>query len=118
MEKFYLEKPTIKRKNDAIEYINQNYTNKLTLKEISEKVCISPSYLSRIFKLETGESLNQFINIVRVENAKRLLDNTDYRIWEVCEKSGFPNSKYFSQVFKKIVGMAPKEYKEKAEKVG
>ncbi|WP_426349033.1 helix-turn-helix domain-containing protein [Alloiococcus sp. CFN-8] len=104
--------------HDAVEYIKQNYDCRLTLKEISEYVCISPSYLSRIFKQKTGNSLNNFINAIRVEKAKALLDNTDYKVCEVCEKSGFLSAKYFSQVFKKLEGMTPMEYKVKAEKVG
>ncbi|KPU45564.1 HTH-type transcriptional activator Btr [Oxobacter pfennigii] len=98
--------------NDAINYIRQNYANKISLNSISEYVCISPYYLCRIFKQETGKSLNEFIISVRVEHAKKLFDTTTYKVWEVCEKSGFHNSKYFSQVFKKIVGITPKEYKE------
>lgn len=101
----------------AISFIKQNYQNKISLKDISEYVCISPSYLCRIFKQETGDSLNQYIASVRVENAKKLLDDTDNKVWEICEKTGYPNPKYFSQVFKKIVGMSPQEYRERPKEV-
>lgn len=100
----------------AKSYIKQNYAMKISLVDISEYVCISPSYLCRMFKQETGETLNQYITAIRVENAKKLFDDSNLKICEVCEKSGFPNPKYFSQVFKKITGMTPKEYKEKVQR--
>ncbi|WP_193708208.1 helix-turn-helix domain-containing protein [Alkalibaculum sporogenes] len=53
--------------------------------------------------------MNKFVTSIRVENSKKLLVNTDYKLWQICEKVGFSNSKYFSQVFKKIVGVSPKE---------
>ncbi|ABP66303.1 response regulator receiver protein [Caldicellulosiruptor saccharolyticus DSM 8903] len=97
----------------VIEYIKANYSyNEISLSEISEKFFVSPSYLSRLFKKETGKNLSDFINEYRIEKAKELLATTDLKTYEVADKVGIPDPHYFSRIFKRYTGYSPSEYKE------
>lgn len=97
----------------VIEYIKENYFyNEISLSEISEKFFVSPSYLSRLFKKETGKNISDFINEYRIEKAKELLATTDLKTYEVADKVGIPDPHYFSRIFKRYTGHSPSEYKE------
>lgn len=69
-------------------------------------------YLGQLFKKETGLSLNDYINKVRINKAKKLLKETGAMVYEIADQVGFSDSQYFSTVFKKIVGVSPKEYRD------
>ena len=106
----------------VIDYIKENYhLNDISLSDISEKFFVSPSYLSRLFKKETGKNLSDFINEYRIEKAKQLLLTTDLKTYEVADRVGIPDPHYFSRLFKRYTGYSPSEYKEgtklKGEKV-
>lgn len=92
-------------------YINENYSSEIALSELAGRFFINPSYLSQLFKSETGQNLSDYITYVRLLNAKKLLLNKDLKIYEVSIMTGYPDAKYFSQVFKKFTGMLPKEYR-------
>ena len=94
-----------------IKYINENYDKNITLTDVGERMYSSPYYISRIFKQETGTNLIDYINEVRVERAKELLKNPQYKIYEVGEMVGISDSHYFSKLFRKISGLSPKEYR-------
>ncbi|WAM33588.1 response regulator transcription factor [Caldicellulosiruptor morganii] len=97
----------------VIEYIKANYFySEISLSEISEKFFVSPSYLSRLFKKETGKNLSDFINEYRIEKAKELLATTDLKTYEIADKVGIPDPHYFSRIFKRYTGYSPSEYKE------
>ena len=96
----------------AIEYINQNYMNKITLEEIANAVHVSPNYFSKIFKEEVGINFAAYLNKVRIEGAKKLLLESDGSLVEVAYLAGFEDQSYFSRVFKKYTGLSPKRYKE------
>lgn len=100
----------------AIEYIKQNLDKKLSLKIIAEKINMNESYMSRIFKNETGESLIKFINHMKIEKAKEIIRNSDDMIKEVAESVGISDQFYFDRIFKKHVGMSPSQYKNKVYK--
>jgi two-component system response regulator YesN len=96
----------------AIEYINAHiFEPKLTLKEVAENVFVNESYLSRIFKQETGEGLIEYITRKRIEESLVLLNTTDLKAYEIAERVGFSEPHYFSICFKKAVGVTIKEYK-------
>ncbi|BCS81899.1 response regulator transcription factor [Anaerocellum diazotrophicum] len=106
----------------VIDYIKDNYNSgEISLSDISEKFFVSPSYLSRLFKKETGKNLSDFINEYRIEKAKHLLLTTDLKTYEVADRVGIPDPHYFSRLFKRYTGYSPSEYKEgiklKGEKV-
>jgi two-component system response regulator YesN len=95
----------------SIAFIQQNYTRNITLSDAAENAELSHSYLSFIFKQETGINFNTWLSKYRVEEAKKLLEETNLRIYQVAERVGFSNPYYFSKVFKEFAGMSCKEFR-------
>ena len=96
----------------VITAINQDLTEDLSLKAMAEALNVNPSYLSTLFKKETGMTLTEFVNQKRIEQAILLLNSTDMQIQTIALYCGIPDVNYFTKVFKKIVGKTPKEYRE------
>lgn len=96
--------------NEAIIYINDHFTEMITLQDVADLVKVSKNYFSELFKRETGLNFIDYIIQQRVKRAKELLQTTRLNVYEVAEKSGFNDVKYFSKLFKKLVGMSPKQY--------
>lgn len=95
----------------SIQYISKNYAKPLSLEDVSTMVHLNPSYFSTIFKQSTGSSFKEYLNMIRVEESKRLLSNTDYSLIDIAIATGFENQSYFSKVFKKYTGLTPKQYR-------
>lgn len=96
-------------------YINQNYADlNLSLNSIADELNVSHTYLSRIFKLQTGEGVLQYINSRRLNEAKHLLSDTNFNIVEIARKVGYANSNTFIRSFKKYNGITPGKYREMA----
>ncbi len=95
----------------AIRYISKNFTRNLTLEEVANHVHLNPTYFSTLFKQSTGSSFKEYLNMVRIEESKRLLANTDYSIIDISLATGFEDQSYFSKVFKKFTGLTPKQYR-------
>lgn len=95
----------------AIRYISKNFSHTLTLDEVAGHVHLNPAYFSTLFKQSTGSSFKEYLNMVRVEESKRLLANTDYSIIDISLATGFEDQSYFSKVFKKYTGLTPKQYR-------
>ncbi|RKM57415.1 response regulator [Butyrivibrio sp. X503] len=93
-------------------YIRQHYKEHIGRNEIAEEFFLAPEYLSKVYKKETGISINEAIAACRVEQAKLLLDRGE-RVSDVAEKVGFDNFTYFSTTFKKLEGVSPTKYKKK-----
>ncbi|MGL6201408.1 MAG: response regulator transcription factor [Lachnospiraceae bacterium] len=85
----------------------------LSVKDISEQVYLSPSYVCTLFKNETGQTLNQCITEYRLELAKEMLENPRNKISDIAGAAGYGDANYFSKTFKKNVGLTPSEYREK-----
>ena len=98
----------------AIEFIKANYTKNLDLKTVADGLYISTWHLSKLLKKETGNNFIDILNELRIEEAKKLLLNPKYKIYEVAEIVGFSDIPYFTKLFKKISGFTPMEYKNKA----
>jgi two-component system response regulator YesN len=97
----------------ALDYIKRNYSiPDLVFKDVADEVHLSTSYLSVLMKKYGNINYNQYLNEVRIENAKKLLASPDVKSYEVAFRAGFNSSQYFSSSFKKIVGVTPKDYKE------
>jgi two-component system response regulator YesN len=97
----------------AQEYIILNYSKAdISLIAIADHVYLNPAYFSKLYKKETGESYVEFITKVRVEEAKRLLKESNARIADVGNAVGYPNAQYFCTLFKKITGVSPAEFRE------
>lgn len=95
----------------AIRYISQNFSRNLTLDEVADHVHLNSAYFSTLFKQSTGSSFKEYLNMVRIEESKRLLSNTDYSIIDISLATGFEDQSYFSKVFKKYTGLTPKQYR-------
>jgi len=96
----------------AVDYMAINYTENLSLKKVSDAVFISTFYLSHLFRKEMNTTFSDYLCTIRIEKAKGFLKNgKDPRIREIAEKTGFNDPNYFAKIFKKMVGVAPKEYK-------
>lgn len=94
------------------QYILQNYASGITLQDISAKLFVNSSYLSRVYKKQTGNTITDTINLYRVKVAKQLLREHDCKIYEVCSLVGIDNPAYFTRVFIKYAGCTPTEYKD------
>lgn len=96
------------------DYIHAHYAdNSLSIKDISEHVHLSSSYLCTVFKTESGQTLNQYLTGFRMEKAKQLLSDPRNKITDVAARVGYTDCNYFGKTFKKIVGLSPSEYREK-----
>ena len=95
----------------AMLYISEHFSNPLTLEEVAAYVHLHPSYFSTLFKSSTGSSFKEYLNMVRIEESKRLLSNTDYSIIDIAVAVGFEDQSYFSKVFKKYTGLTPKQFR-------
>lgn len=96
------------------DYINSNDRDcALSIKDISEHVHLSSSYLCTVFKTETGQTLNQYLTNFRMEKAKQLLSDPRNRVTDIAARVGYADCNYFGKTFKKIVGLSPSEYREK-----
>jgi len=110
-----IEKPDIKTSNlivaKTIEYIEINYSRKITLKGMADELYISPNYLCRLFKRHTNKNLMEYVTGYRMNKAKKYLKDIQYKVSEVAEMTGYNDTKYFSSTFKKIYKMTPLEYR-------
>lgn len=94
-------------------YISQHYMDDtLSVKDISEHVFLSTSYVCTFFKNETGQTLNQYLTEYRMEKAKLLLKDARYRITDISSRVGYSDGNYFGKSFKKHCGLSPSEYRE------
>lgn len=94
------------------DYVYGHYREKIYLDEIADTLGISSGYLSRLFKKETGVSLQVFINDVRIEKAANLLIYSEETLPEIAEYVNFPSQSYFGRIFKEKMLMTPKQYRE------
>lgn len=95
---------------EIVKYISNNYASNITLQSLSKRYALSPSYLSRQFKSITNIGLNEYINIVRINAAEKILLTEKKSVTDVALECGFNDSNYFSAVFKKIKGTTPKKF--------
>ena len=95
----------------AIKYIRDNFTTDLNMAVVSNEVSMNYSLFSTAFKNYTGTNFVNFIRDLRINEAKRLLSETDLKIYEISSKVGYDNDKHFMKSFKMAVGVSPKEYR-------
>lgn len=95
----------------ALAYIKENYASDLNLKTVADEVYVSTWYLSKLLKKETGDNFINILNRIRVENAKKLLQDPKYKIYEIANAVGFTDVPYFTKTFKRVTGQTPMEYK-------
>lgn len=99
--------------NKLINYLNEEFANKITVEDMAEYVNLSPSHFTRIFKEETGFSPNDFLINLRVQKAKKYLLNHKLSIAEIALNCGFSSSAYFATCFFKRTGITPTQFRNK-----
>jgi two-component system response regulator YesN len=93
------------------EYVQQHLESDVSLQTMADHVYLHPAYLSKIYKLETGEGLSDYIYRLRMERAAHFLNDSNEKIHEISKKSGYQNPSHFSRVFKKYFNMTPEEFR-------
>lgn len=113
------EKPKLKKINNilkpALEYIENNYSEDISLEKMAYVCSVSSSYFSKLFKKEIGVNFSAYINNYRVDKAKNLLKDTDMPVLNIALDLGFEDCGYFIKVFKKIEGVTPNVYRQKVQ---
>ena len=100
----------IKPIREIKKYIEENYMEEISLGQLAELVDMNASYLSSVFKKETGMTYSEYLILCRVKQASRLLVETNLSIGEIAHQSGYQDARYFSKQFSKQVGLKPSEY--------
>lgn len=95
----------------ATKYIYQNFRHPLTLEEVSAVASLSPTYFSKKFKQTTGMGFKEYLNYVRLKHAQAALLTTDNTITDIALEYGFNDSNYFKDLFKKVYGKSPREFR-------
>lgn len=95
----------------AKRYIDSNFNKDISLELISNYVFVNPTYFSELFKRETGHNFMEYIIGLRIKKAKELLKETNLKTYEICERVGYSDVKYFSKLFKRVVGLTPSDFK-------
>ena len=105
-----------RRVRKIYEYINEHYTDQITLDELANLIGMTPAALSRFFKLRSGRTISDYIIDIRLGNATRLLVNTTNSVSEICYECGFNNLSNFNRIFKRKKECSPTEFRENFKK--
>ena len=97
----------------ARKYITENYMNSISLCDIASFLHLNASYLSRLYKRTFGITISDELSQLKIEMARKLLTETDFRAYEIAKKIGINDPVYFAQLFRKHTGINPKEYRRK-----
>lgn len=96
---------------NAVEYIARHFSEDISLASVADTLHVNTSYLSTLFRQVTGMTFKEYLNRVRIEEAARLLSNTDYPVMEIAIACGYKDQSYFTKVFKKLTGLTPRQYR-------
>lgn len=94
--------------------VDEKYMEQISVASLANEVHLTPTYLCVLFKQATGKTINEYLTSERIRHAKRLLSDPSVRLYDVCYKVGYLSPSYFSKIFKKLTGMPPGEYRQKA----
>jgi AraC-like DNA-binding protein/ligand-binding sensor protein len=95
----------------AIHYMRLNCHRKMGLDDVAKSVFLAPAYFGKVFKQETGQNFNMYLNKLRVEKSRRMLLESNHKLVDIASHSGFEDQSYFSKVFKKLTGVSPGRYR-------
>ncbi len=101
--------PTVRK---CIAYMSMHYNEALTTEKIAVALHFSPSHLQHIFKRETGQTIQKYLQDIRLSEAKLLLRQTDYSYAAISHMTGFSSQSYFTNIFRRNVGLTPKAFRE------
>lgn len=96
---------------EIVEYVNEHFTENISLDSLSKMFWLEKKYLSKVFKKYVNENYVEYVTGLRIEASKKLLEDNRYTISEVAEQVSYNDANYFAVLFKKNVGMTPKEYR-------
>lgn len=94
--------------------VQKHYDKDISLENIAERLCLNPSYLSTLFKEETGQAFTNFVQQVRVQKSKELLIQSEDSILDIAISVGFTSQNYYTRTFKKLTGLTPSEFRKQA----
>ncbi|MEK3888338.1 helix-turn-helix transcriptional regulator [Bacillus sp. FSL K6-3431] len=109
--------PMHEKVSEIATYLDQHYSDELTLKQIADKYYISPSYLSRTFKRITGFYFSEYVQAVRMREARRQLIESDKKVLTIAEDVGFHTIAHFNKSFKKVTGVAPIQFRKQNKRL-
>lgn len=95
----------------VFDYINLHFTEDISLNQLSALVYLSPSYFSRVFRLYTGYTMTEYIQRVRIYNARTQLQHTQLSVSEIAAANGYSDPKHFTRIFRRILGMSPTQFR-------
>jgi two-component system response regulator YesN len=95
----------------AVQWIKDHLKEPISLPIIAEQVGLSPHYISKLFREETGSTVNQYITRLRMEKAIELLRHSNKKVYEIAEEVGIPSYRYFTVTFRNWTGVSPTDYK-------
>ncbi|WP_019639607.1 helix-turn-helix transcriptional regulator [Paenibacillus fonticola] len=107
------EHPMHQKISEIAQHIKSNYQEKLTLEQVAKQFYISPSYLSRIFTKLTGFHFREYIQVVRIREAQKMLLNSRESVQMISERAGFEHIAHFNKTFKKVSGTTPLQYRKR-----
>lgn len=96
---------------NILDYINKNINTSISIDDLSNITYFNRYYIMKRFKKELGISINDYINIKRIHNSTKEIRNTDNSFLNVALNNGFNSLEYFSETFKKVLGVSPRDYK-------
>ena len=96
---------------DALRFIRRHYNESISLSDVAEQINVNKSYLCDVFKKETDMTITGYITKLRVEKSMELLRTTDMKVYEIAMEVGYKDYTYFSQIFRKYIGISPAEYR-------
>ncbi|MFE5317748.1 AraC family transcriptional regulator [Paenibacillus sp. NPDC056579] len=110
--------PMHQKISEIATYLNGHFHENVTLEQIAKQFYISTSYLSRVFKKVTGFHFREYLQLIRVKDAQRLLRETNEKVLIIAEKTGFEHVAHFNTTFKKVTGMTPLRYRKQNKQPG
>ena len=112
MRRYFRDNTYSKHINASKEYIYSHIKERITIEDLADSLGVSASYLSRLFKKETGISVSAYIRRQKIEMAKNLLQYSDYSIIEIANRLSFSSQSHFIQQFREVTGMTPGKYRD------
>lgn len=113
---FYLSitKTTMKEKvvQEIKAYLEAHYHENIGLDQLAERFGLNSSYVSNLYSKSTGQTILEYITLLRIQTAKKMLRESSFKIFKISQSVGYDNQRYFCQVFKKVVGVSPGQYRE------
>lgn len=97
--------------SEAINYIRRYYAQDITCSSVADELNISSSYLAKLFKSNTGFTFLEYLTRHRIQRAMQLLSDTNLHTYQIAARVGYQDTRYFSDIFRKIVGVTPTQYR-------